>query len=217
MRVHGQQRVVAAGRAHVVDQQAHAHAALGGGHQLVLQQAAGEVVAPDVVLHVQAALGHARGLGARHEGGHALAQHRGAAGVGRLAAEQRLHQAIERGGRRRHGQRRRRRALRAGGKAAPRPQRQHRQQRQHDEGDERPAKGSFQHENRLHRLSGLRRQLPKTQRVSPPRAFAESRTPAASCLPALPETRRRRWRCSPRPCRCRTWRWPQACRRRRRC
>jgi omega-6 fatty acid desaturase (delta-12 desaturase) len=53
--------------------------------------------------------------------------------------------------------------------------------------------------------------------LSPQRAFAGSQTPAASCLPALPGRRRRRWRCSPRPFRCRTWQWRPACRRRRQC
>ena len=42
------------------------------------------------------------------------------------------------------------------------------------------------------------------------------RPPAASCLPGIPGTHRRRWRCNRRRSRCRTCRRPPACRRRRR-
>jgi hypothetical protein len=53
--------------------------------------------------------------------------------------------------------------------------------------------------------------------LSPPPAWPESQTPATSCLPALPGRPHPRWRCSPRPSRCRTWQSPPACRRRRQC
>ena len=49
-------------RGAVVVQQAHAHATIGGFVQRFEQHHAGHVAAPDVVLHVQAALGGARSI-----------------------------------------------------------------------------------------------------------------------------------------------------------
>jgi hypothetical protein len=52
----------------VVEQQAHAHAAVGGLAQFFEQQGAGEIVAPDVILDVQRTLGAAHERHARGEG-----------------------------------------------------------------------------------------------------------------------------------------------------
>ena len=51
------QHGIHAGCATIVQQQAHAHAAVCGLQQLVEQQVPGCVIAPDVVLHIQRALG----------------------------------------------------------------------------------------------------------------------------------------------------------------
>ena len=78
MGIDQQQMLVVRVCTEIVDQQAHAHAAIGCAKQMFQQQAAGDVVVPDVVLHVQAAL---RGLGqheACDEGIHAARQRVGA-------------------------------------------------------------------------------------------------------------------------------------------
>ena len=71
----GQRRQLAvqSGGAAIVQQQAHTHAPVGSGNQGLQQQGAGLVTAPNVVLHVQAALGsvgqqHARGKGFQRVG-----------------------------------------------------------------------------------------------------------------------------------------------------
>jgi hypothetical protein len=89
------QRGVQARGAHVVQQQAHAHAAPGGGQQFAQQQRAGGVAAPDVVLHVQRALGRARQQRAGGEGVVRMVQRVDAAAprVGRRAGRQRAPQA----------------------------------------------------------------------------------------------------------------------------
>ena len=68
MSVQRGQLAVQARGAVVVQQQAHAHATIGGFVQRFEQHHAGHVAAPDVVLHVQAALGGARQHHARGEG-----------------------------------------------------------------------------------------------------------------------------------------------------
>jgi len=85
MAVECRQRRVQPGGAQIVQQQAHAHAALGGGQQLGQQQRAGDVAAPDVVLHIQRAFGRAR------------QQHAGGKGVVRMGQQVYAAQARVRG------------------------------------------------------------------------------------------------------------------------
>ncbi|MNI43362.1 hypothetical protein D3C73_976880 [compost metagenome] len=66
VRIERGKHLVQTGRAVVVQQQAHAHAPVGGFVQRFQQHGAGHVVVPDVVLHIQAALGRAR---QHHAGG----------------------------------------------------------------------------------------------------------------------------------------------------
>jgi hypothetical protein len=56
MAVDGEQDVVGGHRAEIVEQQAHAHAAVGGAEQPLDQNLAGQVLVPDVILHIEAAL-----------------------------------------------------------------------------------------------------------------------------------------------------------------
>lgn len=58
----------------VVQQNAHAHAAVGGFEQFVHEHACADAVVHDVVLQVEAGLGVADQLGARHEGLTAVGQ-----------------------------------------------------------------------------------------------------------------------------------------------
>lgn len=57
MAVEGEQEVVQSARVVVVQQQAYAHAAFCGKVHQVEQQSAGNVVAPDVVLQIEAVFG----------------------------------------------------------------------------------------------------------------------------------------------------------------
>jgi hypothetical protein len=68
MRVEGGERRVEAGDAVVVEEQAHPHTAGCRLAQLLEEQAPRDVVVPDVVLHVERALGGAREQHARGEG-----------------------------------------------------------------------------------------------------------------------------------------------------
>ncbi len=61
MAIQGGQHRIAAMDIHVVQQQSHAYAAIGRAQQLVVQQVAGEIGVPDVVLQIQAAPGRTRG------------------------------------------------------------------------------------------------------------------------------------------------------------
>ena len=92
----GQVRILAV-RGHVVQQQAHAHAAVGRAQHLVAQQVAGEVVVPDVVLQVQAAPRGACAGGTHGEGVQVVGQQRHAAAPG-MRAQQGRDGAVERGG-----------------------------------------------------------------------------------------------------------------------
>jgi 3-hydroxyisobutyrate dehydrogenase-like beta-hydroxyacid dehydrogenase len=55
-------------RSQIVDQQAHPHATVRGAHQMVQKNKPGGIVAPDVVLHVEAPFGPSREHQPRHEG-----------------------------------------------------------------------------------------------------------------------------------------------------
>jgi hypothetical protein len=73
MRVERRDRVVEPARAVVVEQQPHAHAALGRAPQGFAQKRAGDIGAPDLVLHVEAAVS---GLGKHHPRGECVARAR---------------------------------------------------------------------------------------------------------------------------------------------
>ncbi|MCY1295647.1 hypothetical protein D9M70_449960 [compost metagenome] len=98
MGVHGREQLIHAGQAVVVEQQAHAHAAVGGLVQRLQQQRAGQVVAPDVVLHVERALRRACQVDARGEGGLGVVQRVDAAEPG-LAGQRGRDRAAQRRGR----------------------------------------------------------------------------------------------------------------------
>ncbi len=135
--------VVEAARVVVVEQQPHAHAALRRLPQRFAQQAAGDVAAEDVVLHVEAALGGARQHHARGKGvaavrermdaglaavrGHRRREHAPEARIGRVGerARGRAIRAARQAGAGRHGEQhtaeeglRHRRTLAQGGRAA---------------------------------------------------------------------------------------------------
>jgi hypothetical protein len=91
----GQREVVGAG-VHVVQQQAHAHAAVGRAHQFARQHPAGQVVVPDVVLHVEAALGVARRQPPQRERLDAIGD-QPEPGLARMLLQSRKKRAIQRG------------------------------------------------------------------------------------------------------------------------
>ena len=120
---HGQALVLVA-RIEVVDQDANAHAALGGAQQLAGQQPPGEVLVPDVVLRVQRAFGRRRGRRAVGVGLGVVLDQADARGY-RVRPELADHGAIERrGGGRRH-------RVRSDDAVQPRRARAVRKQRQH--------------------------------------------------------------------------------------
>ena len=86
------QRGIHAGGAAVVQQQTHAHAAVGGLQQFIEQQVTRGVVAPDVVLHIQRVLCRAGQQGAGGVGGIGIAKRVNATqlGVRLLQRSQRL-------------------------------------------------------------------------------------------------------------------------------
>ena len=85
MRIERRERRVQPARVVVVEQQPHPHAAFGRLPQRLAQESAGRVVAQDVVLDVEAAIGGAREQDARSECVARVAErvHAGPAGVGR--------------------------------------------------------------------------------------------------------------------------------------
>src|SRR3546814_11734010 len=84
-----QVRIVAFG-VQVVEQDAHAHPALGGLPCLVCQQAAGGIVVPDVVLQVEAAPGLARRQRARGERVEPVGDEEDPGPIGRAAWRERV-------------------------------------------------------------------------------------------------------------------------------
>ena len=95
----GQRRKVRVLRAriHVVDQQAHPHAAIRRLEQLVGEELAGEIGVPDVGLHVETALRHARALHAHDESLGAVDQ-QPECRLARMTGFRRLESAVERRG-----------------------------------------------------------------------------------------------------------------------
>jgi hypothetical protein len=68
MTVDGEQGGVGGHRAEIVEQQAHAHAAVGRAEQMLKKDLSSQVLVPDEILHIEAALrrirqGHPRGQG----------------------------------------------------------------------------------------------------------------------------------------------------------
>ena len=60
MAVDGEKLGIAGHRAEVVEQQAHAHTAVGRAEQMLDQDLAGHVLVPDKILHIETALRHIR-------------------------------------------------------------------------------------------------------------------------------------------------------------
>lgn len=94
MRVERGQLLVEPDRVVVVEQQPHPHAAVGRSAQGAEQQRAGLVVVPDVVLHVERALGGARKQHARSERVEPVGQ-RMDAGAARMRGGQRCDRGLE--------------------------------------------------------------------------------------------------------------------------
>ena len=112
--VEGEDGGVLAARVDIVEQHAHAHAAIGRAQQFAHQQASRYVVVPDVVLQVEAAARFARAQGAQGERFQIVVDQGRAAVAGALRQLRRQH-AVEQGGIDRHGQGRARRAQRTFG------------------------------------------------------------------------------------------------------
>src|SRR5690606_22415660 len=148
MRVQRQQRRVLARGVDVVEQHAHAHAALGRLPGLVHQQVAGEVVVPDVVLQVQAAPGLARGQGPGGERIQPVGQ-QDRPGLARVPRQQRLQFAVELGLPRLHRQRE---AGEAGGRRHQVVGQQHAAAHQHGQREQAPGQDAF--DALLHRMPG---------------------------------------------------------------
>jgi len=99
MGVERQEDAVAAARVDVVDQDAHAHATVGGSDDLVRQQAAGQVASPDIVHQVEAAPRSARRERAHGEGVEVV-RHHGEAVAGTASCHEGADRAVEQGARR---------------------------------------------------------------------------------------------------------------------
>ncbi|MNQ29430.1 hypothetical protein D3C85_427420 [compost metagenome] len=100
----------------IVEQYAHAHAAVGRAQQFAHQQASRDVVMPDVVLQVETAARFARAQGAQGERFQIVVD-QGRAAVARALRQLWRQHAVEQGGIDRHGQGRARRPQRAFGEA----------------------------------------------------------------------------------------------------